>query len=294
MPTLVFKLVILSALLIGLPLLGVALSGQPVGQYLEVPPLTRYVAHAPFSWSVFGLFAGLSLALVAALASMVIRDRRVREDAGTNARAAAWPWWGWLGIAMLAGSWLLAWTRFAWFAELQPYTFTPLWLSYIIVVNAMTFRRSGRCLLTHQPRFLAGLFPLSALFWWYFEYLNRFVQNWYYIGIEDFTPLRYTLHATLAFSTVLPAVASTTAWWSSVLRPPAQGVSIGMSRRMSRTVALGVAAVSATGLIGLSVWPNYLFPLLWFAPLLLLLALQGLQGEPPLIAQLRSRGWQVV
>jgi hypothetical protein len=238
MPILVIKIATLSALLIGLPLLGVVLSGQPVAQYLEFPPLTRYVAHASFSWAVFGLIVVLSLALLWALTWMVIRDRHVSEDTTTNTRMAAWPWWGWLGIATLLCSWILAWMRFTWFAELQPYTFTPLWLSYIIVVNAMTFRRSGRCLLTHRPRFLAGLFPLSALFWWYFEYLNRFVQNWYYTGIEEFTPVCYTLHATVAFSTVLPAVASTTAWWGSVLRPAAQPVSIEMSPRGSRTIAV--------------------------------------------------------
>jgi hypothetical protein len=294
MPILVYKLSTLSALLVGLPLLGAALSGQPVAQYLEFPPLTRYVVHAPFSWPVFGLIAALSLAFLGALIWMVIRDRRLTKGTTSVGRVAVWPWWGWLGIATLLCGWILAWTRFAWFAELQPYTFTPLWLSYIVVINAMAWRRSGRCLLTHRPRFLAVLFPLSAIFWWYFEYLNRFVQNWYYIGIEEFTPAEYTLHATLAFSTVLPAVASTSAWWASVRRAGAQPISIATSAHGIRTVAVLVLVVSAGGLIGLSVWPSYLFPLLWIAPLLMLLALQGLHGEPTLISLLRSNGWQVV
>ena len=79
----------------------------------------------------------------------------------------------------------------------------------MVFVNALTYRRTGSCLLTQKSRYLVALFPASALFWWYFEYLNRFAQNWYYIGQELFSPVIYVVHATVAFSTVLPAVIST-------------------------------------------------------------------------------------
>ena len=64
-------------------------------------------------------------------------------------------------------------------------------------------------MLTDRPGLLALLFPVSALFWWFFEYLNRFVQNWYYVEVSKFSPLEYALLATLSFSTVLPAVLGT-------------------------------------------------------------------------------------
>ncbi len=60
-----------------------------------------------------------------------------------------------------------------------------------------------------RPGFFTALFPLSAAFWWCFEYLNRFVQNWHYLGIEDLGPWPYFLNTTLSFSTVLPAVIGT-------------------------------------------------------------------------------------
>ena len=106
--------------------------------------------------------------------------------------------------------WVLAWTRFEWFARFQPHTFAPLWLCYILVVNALSFRETGHCLMTSRALYFLALFPASAAFWWFFEYLNRFVQKWYYVAIDDFGPWRYFWYATLPFATVLPAVISTT------------------------------------------------------------------------------------
>jgi hypothetical protein len=91
----------------------------------------------------------------------------------------------------------------------QPLTFTPLWLGYIVIVNAVTFRRIGRCMMFHRPRYFLSLFPLSAAFWWSFEYLNRFVQNWHYLGGQELTAWEYVWQATLPFATVLPAVLGT-------------------------------------------------------------------------------------
>ena len=291
---LTIKLAMLSALLFGLPLLGVVLNAESLAPYLEFPPLTRYVDHAPFSWYIFTFTTVVALLLLIGLAWLIRLDFRATRTTPTNAPTHPWPWWGWLGIVTLGISWLMAWTRFSWFSDLQPYTFTPLWLSYIVVINAWTYRLSGRCLLLHRPRFLVALFPLSALFWWYFEYLNRFVQNWYYVGIEEFGAVRYVLHATLAFSTVLPAVISTTNLLANVLRPSSTPVTLTFSKRKIQILSAIALSFSALGLMGLGIWPDYLFPFLWFTPLLLLLAFQGLYGEPTLLRQLRSRGWQAI
>jgi hypothetical protein len=72
------------------------------------------------------------------------------------------PWWGWLALFWTMGWWFLAWTRFEWMHPLQAHTFAPLWLGYIVLVNALTFRRTGHCMLLHRPRYFLSLFPLSA------------------------------------------------------------------------------------------------------------------------------------
>src|SRR5512143_3440315 len=105
---------------------------------------------------------------------MVIRLIRARIPSVEKESAPRkFPWWGWAAVAWLAIWWILAWTRFDWFRALQPHTFTPLWLGYIALVNALACARTGRSLLTHRTRYLLALFPLSAVFWWSFEYLNR-------------------------------------------------------------------------------------------------------------------------
>jgi hypothetical protein len=279
---------VLAALLLGLPLSGVWLAGADVSAYLEFPPRTRYVGHAAFSWPVFIALAFAILAVVLPFLNRAIRASlpisRSAAAATTGECAAevrdfGFPWWGWLGLGSGVLFWIAAWTRFPWMETLQCYTFTPQWIAYIVVINALTFRRTGRCLMTRNTGFFLKLFPVSAAFWWFFEYLNRFVQNWYYAGCEQFTPFQYFLAATLPFSTVLPAVLSTEEWLSTV---PGRFAGlehfIPVRTRRPKTFAWWMLAVAATGLFFIGWFPDQLFPLLWVAPLLLLMAFNAVQG----------------
>ncbi|MEA2113782.1 MAG: hypothetical protein U9P36_00155, partial [Thermodesulfobacteriota bacterium] len=247
-----------------LPLAGAFLAGNPLEQYLEFPPLTRYVAHAGFSLPVF--LAGLAAVFI--LVAFGCRLFSRGEKNLFQKSAQSFPWWGWAGLLLTAVSWFFAWTRFGWFASLQPYTFTPLWIGYILVVSALTFRRSGSCLARRQPGRFLLLFPVSGLFWWYFEYLNRFVQNWYYIGIEEFTPAGYVIHASICFATVLPAVICTIELLSTI--PALAGrLKTGRSVPVSESPRIGwfLLFVSAVALASLAMLPDYLFPFVWVAPL---------------------------
>lgn len=279
------RILFLGVLLLGLPLAGVMLAGKPVAPYLAFPPRTQYVEHAPFSWTAFVLLGALALAMFAGLVWLLL-PHGASSTAVRQPRQRPFPWWGWLAMLLLGSFWWLAWSRYSWFRPFQPYTFTPLWLSYILLINALTWRRSGRCLLTHRPRYFLALFPLSALFWWYFEYLNRFVQNWHYIGIEAFGPLEYALHATFAFSTVLPAVIGTTEWLRTFPALGTRPVSLPWRLPHRRRLAVAMLVACAAGLAGLGVWPDVLFPLLWVAPLLLIVSLQVLANEPTLFSPL--------
>lgn len=282
------KLVVLLPMLLGLPLLGVFLSGKPLAPYLEFPPRTLYVRHAPFSWWAFALY---SLFIGSAIFPFLVRLTRPGVPPPASGQPRCFPWWGCLAVILGCVSWILAWTRFPWFRPLQAHTFTPLWLAFILTVNALTFRRKGRCLLLDQPvRFLL-LFPLSAAFWWFFEYLNRFVQNWQYVGVQ-FGPGEYVLYATLSFSTVLPAVMSTRELvLSSTLIQ--SNFSTFFSVRLRRPARWGalVLGAAAAGLAGLGVWPNYLFALLWISPLLVLVALQAMGNESTLLSPLSRGDW---
>jgi hypothetical protein len=126
-----------------------------------------------------------------------------------------------------------------------------------------------------------------------FEYLNRFVQNWYYIG-PDFSPQEYFWYATLPFSTVLPAVLSTRQWLLSG-RFIRQRYTIFKPFNIAhyRIAAAVTLCLAAAGLTGIGVWPNYLFPVLWVSPLLIIVSLQILMKEQSLIDQMGAGDWSV-
>jgi hypothetical protein len=192
-------------------------------------------------------------------------------------------------------AWILAWNRFAWFAPLQAFTFSPLWLAYIVVIQALTFRRTGTCLLIDRPLTLLKLFVLSAGFWWFFEYLNRFVQNWYYDGIGSLTPWEYFLFATLPFSTVLPAVLGTCDLLATFPRLSAGlDTFIVLRPRQPKILAGIVLAAACAGLAGIGVRPDLLFPLLWLAPLLIITSLRTLSGQTTLFTDIGRGDWRQV
>jgi hypothetical protein len=287
----VFKIITLAAMLLGLPLLGIVLAGYPVYRYLEFPPKTLYVQHASFSWIAFFLYFLLIFAVITPVVVKTIRPLQFVKS--KTSPVGFFPWWGWLGAATGVAAWILAWTRFSWFTAIQPHTFTPLWIAYILVVNALAHRRTGHCMLMDSPGYFLLLFPTSALFWWFFEYLNRFVQNWLYQGVS-FTSLEYFWYATLPFSTVLPAVLGTrelilqTGW---IQRTYKQFWSLNCSR--PKILALSTLAISALGLAGIGVWPNYLFGLLWVSPLLIIVCLQALLREHHLLTDMARGDWRL-
>ncbi len=273
-----------------LPPAGVWLAGLPLDRYFEFPPRTRYVRHADFSWPVFGLIAATILLVLVPLTLRGWRNYRSSPPPPAG-RRRPFPWWGWPAAAAGVAAWVLAWTRMGWFAPVQPHTFSLLWLAYVLVVNALCLRQTGRCMLTHRPRFFLCLFPASALFWWFFEYLNRFVQNWYYVG-PDFSGRQYFWYATLPFATVLPAVLGTRELIASAAW---------MRRAFGRTRPLfgrghpllpwaGLTAAAA-GLAGIGVWPGVLYPLLWVAPLAIIVCLRGIRGEPHPLTALAGEDW---
>jgi hypothetical protein len=305
-----FKFFLVSLLLVGLPLLGVLLAGYPISRYQEFPPVSRYVSHEGFSWPVFFALAVFVSLVTAPFIFRVIVARPGGEDASSyfsqywkrtekrrveKSCLSPFPWWGWLGTGLLAIAWILAWSRLRWFQDWQGFTFSPIWLGYILVINAWTFRRTGHCLMLDRTKYFLWLFPLSAVFWWYFEYLNRFVQNWHYIGIAEFSPLEYFIYATLPFSTVLPAVLSTSQWLASFPRLTGALQDLWPIRiRHWSILAVAILAAGTAGLTGLGVWPNTLFPLLWIAPLLVMASLQVLFGGASLFADLQHGDWRAV
>ena len=274
------------ALAAAAPLVGLAALGEPLADYLRFPPRTEPIAHAPFAWRAFTL---MSVPTLAAFGLYFAAIARARSGGPAGICPGRFPWWGWLGLALIASGWVLAWTD-----DLVPpgwrrHSFTPLWLGYIVAMNALLHRRTGQALLTHRTAWFIALFPLSAAFWWLFEHLNQFTRNWYYSGLEASGDWDYFLQGTIPFSTVLPAVASTWAWLRSFPRLDAAALPALRGHRAFAWIALatGVLALSAIG-----PWPENFSMMLWLAPLLILAGLQQILLGKSLLAPLEQGDWR--
>jgi len=292
MKNLFLKFCILTGMLLGLPLLGVYLTGLPLPLYLEFPPQTRYITHSPFSPSAFAAYSFLIIVVATFLLLKGVHGWRQAKQEKRHLNTHPFPWWGRLGIVTGLISWTIAWVHSPWSSTFQPYTFVPLWLSFILVINAITYRRSGHCMMVDQPGFFLLLFPASAAFWWFFEYLNRFVQNWYYVNV-NLKPWEYFCHATLSFSTVLPAILGTREWLigTSWLQKGFKSL-FPLNFVHSKILAGFVLVLSGIGLSGIGRFPNYLFPLLWISPLLIIVSFQILTGESHIFSATLQGDWR--
>src|SRR5438094_8163951 len=128
-------------------------------------------------------------------------------NAINSARRSAW--WcaqGWFGLVLLAICWPLNWTLPG---MRTAYLFFPLWLGYILLVDALVQARTGSSLWTRSRRDFVWLFVVSSPVWWLFEMINSQTANWEYQGSDVFSQLQYYLLCTLSFSTVMPAVFET-------------------------------------------------------------------------------------
>ena len=104
------------------------------------------------------------------------------------------------------------------------------------------------------------------------------------------TPLQYFVMATLPFSTVLPAVASTFEWLETRLgavRVTPEEATGGVTK----VTAWIVLVLGSAGLLGIGSHPDQLFPLLWIAPLLVVTSTQVLVTGNTLVFQVGPGEW---
>ena len=196
---------------------------------------------------------------------------------------------GWLGLLLLAVCWPLNWmlpgVRTA-------YLFFPLWLGYILTVDALVWRRTGASLWTRSRRGFVLLFILSVPGWWLFEIINWRTGNWDYLGAGAFTPLEYYALCTLSFSTVMPAVFET----AELVRTFRWVKSFPAGARVPDTSRVGLGLLFA-GLVMLALtlaWPKYFYPLVWISLAFIFEPVNRRLGRPHFLAWLQHGDWRPV
>ncbi|MEA2584009.1 MAG: hypothetical protein QOF33_2094 [Thermomicrobiales bacterium] len=196
---------------------------------------------------------------------------------------------------LLAGLLLvgIAWPT-AWFGPLAlaEFTFFPLWLGYVLTVDGLVERRTGTSLLRRSSRHFLALFLVSIPLWWLYEAINDRLGNWEYLYPRDIGFLHRHAHASVAFSTVVPALFETAELYRStrLLRRLGRWIRIAPSRR-------GLLGFSAFGLVLIALtvaFPRQAFPLVWLGLFFIFDPIVNLLGGRSISAQVARGRWDTV
>jgi hypothetical protein len=211
-------------------------------------------------------------------------DRRQRSEAAVR---PSYQNHGWVGLGLIAVFWPLNW--------LLPgmrtaYLFFPLWLGYILAVDALVLARAGDSLLMRSRKNFILLFVASSPFWWIFEWINSRTGNWEYVGSSHFTGLQYYTLCTISFSTVMPAVFETAELarsfrWISRFES-------GPRVRASQSLNFGLIASGICALALVLSWPRYFYPLVWVAVVLILEPVNSWCGRDTFVQWLDRGDWR--
>ncbi len=190
-------------------------------------------------------------------------------------------WYGWLGLgALLLTQALLPW-------QLEPLArwFTPIiWSAYILLADALVFRRRGASLIHDHPREAAFMATVSIPLWLVFEVYNWRLRNWDYFGVPE-PPWLAALGYAWAFATIWPGLFETTALLEAFsvfarARRPARSPAAGLLRA---STAVGAVFLVVPPLLPAPVRP-WTFGFVWLGFILLLDPLNHRAGRPSLTA----------
>lgn len=202
--------------------------------------------------------------------------------------SVSFPYHFWIGLALVACWWPIAWLQVRPFSDNY---FFPLWLGYILTIDGLVLRRTGTSLIVRSGWRCLYLFILSVPLWWIFEGFNQVLNNWIYHLPEEYSDVGYMLRASLAFSTVIPAVMSTTELVRSFrLNPLREFPALGQGRG----TLLGLHLLGWLMLIAVLTFPDYAFPFVWIGLFFIVDPIVTYLGGRSVGSFLRNGDWSPV
>ena len=184
-----------------------------------------------------------------------------------------------MGVPLLVASWTLIWTQDTFW---NPLFFLSMWVGATLLMYSAGEKGSPGW------RRHAAMISISIPVWWWFELVNARLQNWEYIGAERYGRIEYTLLASLALSTVVPALHSAWGITTRALSPSNAKAGVLSWWAYVVEVLVGVASV-----VIVFAWPDLFFPLVWVGPFLAIDGLVGLEGGRSLTRDLFRGEWRL-
>jgi len=193
-----------------------------------------------------------------------------------------------VGLALIAFWWPVAWREIR---PISDYYFFPLWLGYILTVDGLVGLRTGTSPIARYGSRVLWMFVASSALWWVFELINEVVGNWHYQTPVVYTPFEYFLLASLAFSTVIPAMLTT----AELVRSLKLDALKSLPRlRVTNRRLIGYHLLGWIIVVVTIIAPSVFFPFVWFTLIFLLDPILTLLGGRSIARYLERGDWSVV
>ena len=191
-----------------------------------------------------------------------------------------------LGMLLVAVWWPLAWMQLH---PISDYYFFPLWLGFILTVDGIVTLRTETSLWSRDRKRFLLLFVCSMPFWWIFEWMNRYLKDWHYVTPVSYSTVWYAILASVAFSTVVPAVLEMTELMAS-LRVGERLGNLPAWRFGTRTI-LAFELLGWIMLVLVIRFPRYAFPLAWLSVFFIIEPVNALCGQRSVAYYVRHGKW---
>jgi hypothetical protein len=166
------------------------------------------------------------------------------------------PWYGWVGLCVLVAGEVGLYLDIL---AVRILYYCIAWWSYIILADALVWKRRGDSLLRNRAWEFLVLTFWSVAIWNVFEVFNLRLKNWFYVNVP--TQFIYgAIFTFLAYATVIPGIFET----YDLLR--AYGIAEKVRMRPWRVRPSLLALLLSTGVamfVSPIVWPRYAFPWVW-------------------------------
>jgi len=201
------------------------------------------------------------------------------------------PGYGWVGLAIMLVS------QGGMLARIEPFYHwhTPIaWTGYILLVDAIVWKRRGSSWLRDRPAELFFVAVVSVPLWTIFELFNKYsLHNWHYIGLPELLLLRYFGYI-WSFATIWPAIFETGDLVSSLRdrRAPQHRADPVSPQRIGAAgwllVATGAAMLLAPVVFRTSPWAIWMAPPIWLGFIFLLDPLNAMAGGESIVGDWRA------
>jgi len=201
--------------------------------------------------------------------------------------------YGYIGILVIAMAEALLFSG----NQLVGHWFTPIvWTGYILFVDALVYKISGRSPLMNDRLEFLLVAVLSIGVWWLCEFYNapRFWKSdlelwWHYRNLEP-NPFLRRVGYDWAFATIFPLLFLTAELFRvTVFKEKGRGPAI----QISRPVLIVLALVGAVAAIVPLLYPSAWFaPVIWLAFVFLFDPLNALRGRPSIFNDLSQGDWR--